>query len=185
MNDNSIKILPATLNDSEGLLKLHQTGRYETEIGLVPEYAQATLDSGYYEKLWRERFPDADYQVITAKIGQQLVGFSRFGVLDEPEYPAEKLGQLKTGLGELHQLYVSKNYRGKRGIGSQLYRATLELMKQSGYKHMLIAMIEGNTAARSFYKKLGASHLYTYRDTMERGGKILHKNVSVYIHENI
>jgi ribosomal protein S18 acetylase RimI-like enzyme len=185
MTKDSLTLAPATPDDREELLKLHKSARYETEIELVPEYAKETVDSGYYEKLWRQQFTDDGYQIIAAKIGNELVGFCRFGLLDEQEYPAEKLGSLKTGLGELHQLYVTKQYRGLHGIGRKLYSAALRLMHQFGYKCVLIAMVENNTAARAFYEKLGAEHLYTYLDTMKRGDKILHKNVAVYVHKNI
>jgi len=186
MNGVEIRLSPAAISDRENLLHLHKTARYETDMETVPEYAQATMESGYYEKLWNDNFPSTsgESQVIKAAISDHLVGFCRFGVLDY-EYPNEKLGNLKNGLGELHQLYVEKFYRGKYGVGEKLYRAAKEGLKQAGYRHMLISMIEGNAVARSFYEKAGAFHAYSYPDNVRRGDKVVRKMVAVYIHENI
>lgn len=187
------EILPYRLTfaevcDREKLQELHRNVRYEIDFPLVPEYTLANLNSDYYDKIWRQTFPTSDgsIPVIKADNGAgEIIGFCRYGTLLPLEYPPEKLGAYKDGLAELHQLYIKKEYRGKFGLGRKLYEAAKENLSRKSYKHMLIALIEGNVRARAFYEKMGAVHYYTYLDKLNRNGVEYRKNVCVYLHKNI
>jgi GNAT superfamily N-acetyltransferase len=155
MDSPDFYISTATSADRESLLRLHKDSRHQTDHAIVPEYADATKAAGYYEKLWRERFPEKDIVVLkaTARGDDRLLGFCAFGrpyAAEYPEeYPDKELGAYKSGLAELHQLYVAQEFHN-HGVGQALYRAALNRLKELGYRHLMIAALEGNNRAQTF-----------------------------------
>ena len=188
MNASDFHLSTATPDDRGRLLLLHKTVRVETDMPIMGENAEATWKAGYYETLWHEEFPIQRNTVIKAEIGGQLVGFSRFGApcfSEYPEeYPEEKLGDYKHDLGELHQLYIDKNFQNC-GLGRTLYFAALHKLKESGYRHMFISMYEVNPLARAFYEKMGARFHFSRADRATRGDKTFDIKVAAYLHKNI
>jgi ribosomal protein S18 acetylase RimI-like enzyme len=188
MNTSDFHLSIATPDDRERLLLLHKTVRVETDIPIVGEYAEALSKAGYYETLWHEEFPKQGTTVIKAESGGKLVGFARFGApcfSEYPEeYPDETLGNYKRDLGELHQLYIDKNFQNL-GLGKSLYFAALHNLKESGYRHMFVSMYEDNPRARAFYEKMGARFHFSRIDRATCGDRTFDIKVAAYLHKNI
>ncbi len=189
MINSDVHISLAQPNDREALLALHQDVRHATDRAIVPEYADATVKANYYQKLWCERFPEVGITVLKAESQDgHLMGFCSFGrpyIKEYPaEYPDEKLGVLKDGLAELHQLYVTRD-RHNHGLGRMLYDAALDHLKDQGYRHVMIAVHEGNTSARSFYEKMGAAFHFSIVHHVTRGDRVFHNRVGVYVHRDV
>jgi ribosomal protein S18 acetylase RimI-like enzyme len=188
MMESAFRLSLAQPDDREKLLELHKAVRYETDVAIVPDYAKENIASGYYEKLWREKFPENNISVLKAETEGQLVGFCSFGAPyfhEYPEdYPDEQLGSYKLGLAELHRLYIGKAFR-HQGLGRLLYLKACNRLKDAGYRNMLIVVQEDNKAARQFYEGMGA--LFTFGMTHEvvRNNRIFHNKVAVYLHHDL
>ena len=133
--------------DADEIAALHAESWRSAYEGLVPDdFLGAALDR-QRRQAWRDRFaaPDTDRRMVRLAVaGGQLVGFTC--VLADAE-PA--LGPL------LDNLHVKPGWRGL-GIGARLLadsRAWAQRIAPGEPMHLWV--IEGNTAARAFYRARG------------------------------
>lgn len=70
--------------------------------------------------------------------------------------------------GEIYALYIKYNARNS-GIGKKLIKKAMEILKDRGYKEVIIWCLKENKNARIFYEKIGGE-LYKERD-IEIGDK--------------
>ena len=70
-------------------------------------------------------------------------GYCRFGQSKEEKE-----------LGEVYALYVKNEFR-KCGIGKKLLEKVEEMLKNNGYKEMIIWCLQENKIGRNFYEKQG------------------------------
>lgn len=145
-----MNIRPATLDDPEGLARVHVDTWRAAYRGIVPD---ATLDGLSYARRaeqWREILLRATGTAITlvAEDDGQVVGFASAG-------PA-RMGP-ESYDGELWGLYVRPEYQG-RGLGRQLTVAAAEWLRAVGYRSMLVLVLTDNPA-RAFYEHLGGRYV--------------------------
>ena len=145
MTDYIVRI--ARPEDVESIAALHTESWRSAYRGLVP---QAFLDGPLGEErlhAWRERFASPQPErrhVLTAISGTTLVGFSCVLADADPEF-----GPL------VDNLHVKPGWRG-RGIGERLLRdsrAWAQAIAPGQPIHLWV--MEGNTAARRFYRAQG------------------------------
>lgn len=105
---------------------------------------QEYLDSLNYkdrEKRIREKYKKEKGIVY---VEDNLVkGYCRFGQSKEEKE-----------LGEVYALYVKNEFR-KFGIGKKLLEKAEEMLKNNGYKEMIIWCLQENKIGRNFYEKQG------------------------------
>lgn len=73
-----------------------------------------------------------------------IQGYCRFGINRDEE----------KNYGEIYALYISYNQR-KKGIGKELLKKAMDILKERSYKEILIWCLEENKEARKFYEKMG------------------------------
>jgi GNAT superfamily N-acetyltransferase len=139
----------ALASDTEAVAALHAESWRSAYRGLVPDdFLGPGLDAERLQA-WRDRFANVDPDrrlVLVAASDDQLIGFT--GVLADAE-PA--LGPL------LDNLHVKPGWRG-RGIGARLLHESREWVRQvAPGQPMHLWVMEGNTAARAFYRAQGGS----------------------------
>ena len=123
--------------------------------GIIDDEYLKNLDYKDKEKSIREKYQKRKSIVLEEGI---VKGYSRFGENREEE----------KDLGELYALYVKADERGKK-IGEKLLRKTASILKERGYKEMVIWCLKENKKARKFYEKMGGK-LYKTRN-IEIGNK--------------
>jgi GNAT superfamily N-acetyltransferase len=135
--------------DSDAIAALHAESWRSAYRGLVPDgFLGAGLDAERLQA-WRDRFaivPPDRRLVLLATSGDALIGFTC--VLADGE----------TGFGPLlDNLHVKPGWRG-RGIGARLLdesRAWVSRIAPGQPMHLWV--MEGNTAARAFYRAQGGT----------------------------
>ena len=123
--------------------------------GIIDDEYLKNLDYKDKEKSIREKYQKRKSIVLEEGI---VKGYSRFGENRDEE----------KDLGELYALYVEADERGKK-IGEKLLRKTASILKERGYKEMVIWCLKENKKARKFYEKMGGK-LYKTRN-IEIGNK--------------
>ena len=121
-------------------------------IKLMREFAEyeKLLDSLEItgEKLYKAAFTEESFvEILVANAADIAVGYALFF-----PYFASFRGQ--RGL-YLEDIYVSSEYRG-RGLGERLLREIARIARSRNYDRIDFQVLEWNTPAISFYKKLGA-----------------------------
>ena len=124
--------------------------------GIIDDEYLKNLDYKDKEKSIREKYQKQKSIVLDEE--GIVKGYSRFGENRDEE----------KDLGELYALYVEADERGKK-IGEKLLRKTASILKERGYKEMVIWCLKENKKARKFYEKMGGK-LYKTRN-IEIGNK--------------
>ncbi|MCB9965394.1 MAG: GNAT family N-acetyltransferase [Rhodospirillales bacterium] len=175
--------------DRMNLYRLHERARFATDVGIHPEYARATRDSGYYEGFWGNIFnkpelAEGSLIILKAVLEEKgIVGFAVAGAADEyGDYNREF--EL---LGELHQIYVSPEIKGC-GVGRELYEKSAEFLSNNGYQHMIMNVLGDpsgafNSAAAAFYESRGARVVGSVQEEKKRGDLVFSLNCPLIVQD--
>ena len=93
------------------------------------------------EKMIREKYKKEKSIVYVED--NIIKGYCRFGKNREGE-----------NIGEIIALYIKNEFR-RCGIGEKLVEKAKEILKERGYKEMIIWCLKENGAGRNFYEKQG------------------------------
>lgn len=142
-----MKIREATMSDLENIAQLHaQSWRIAYRGILSDAYLDGDLVADR-RALWQDRFvqPAAQQNILVAELNGTLVGFAcSFGSHDA------NWGNL------LENLHVAPAYKGV-GIGSRLVTHVAQWCARTQAADGLhLWVLAGNTAAQSFYQRIGA-----------------------------
>ncbi|GAB3145750.1 GNAT family N-acetyltransferase [Micromonospora sonneratiae] len=128
---------------------------------MLPRHVLDNLDEAWLARRWSaaiEAPPSAGHRVLVAvEQAEQsyLVGFAASGPADEealaPGEPAEALG---TGVAAVTDLLVEPRW-GRRGHGSRLLAASVDLWREDGFTTAVAWAFEGDAAMRKFLGSTG------------------------------
>ena len=146
---NNIEIRKRQREDSNTIANITTIEWNSTYKGIAPDWFLEELkenEEGRAQKLYDE-FNESKNNYLVAVVDGKVVGFSNYGVTDDPDFP---------NCAELRALYVYDDYHGY-GCGRKLVEATKEEMKKLGYDRMIICCFKGNPA-NDFYKHIGGKY---------------------------
>jgi RimJ/RimL family protein N-acetyltransferase len=139
-------IRPATAEDAEAAARVHMESWAATYTLEGPSLEQR-LDL-------HRRFPAS----FVAEVAGEIVGF--VGVGPSRDADAE---------GELYTIYVAPSHWGT-GVGRELIQAGEARLRELGYRHVVLWVLDGNARAQRFYESAGWS-LDGERRTIEFAGE--------------
>jgi [ribosomal protein S18]-alanine N-acetyltransferase len=129
-----ISILPALLDDLDAIMELERSG-----------------------------FPTAEQWSDHSWRGE-LLGEHRTILIARAPHPVGVISIMTTGeLADLHRLVVAPQSR-RRGIGTSLVRAGLEVVRQLGVRELILDVGYHNEPAIAFYQQLGFEQFNARRD---------------------
>jgi GNAT superfamily N-acetyltransferase len=146
---NDYTLRHARVSDTEAIAALHAESWRSAYRGLVPDdFLGPGLDAQRLQA-WRDRFAGVEPDrrlVLVAASDDQLVGFTCV------------LADAEPGFGPLlDNLHVKPGWRG-HGIGARLLHESREWVRQiAPGQPMHLWVMEGNAAARAFYRAQGGS----------------------------
>ncbi len=82
--------------------------------------------------------------------------------------------------GELYSIYLLNEVKGK-GFGKILFNHDIKVLKELGYKNMVLGCLKDNKTANEFYKYMGG--IYDYTRNIKIGNQQLEENI--YYFNNI
>jgi GNAT superfamily N-acetyltransferase len=145
-----LKIRPATINDAALLASL---------ILELAEYDQLAQEVGVNaEAIVRDGFgPHPKFRAVIAEQDGQAAGYAVF-------FEFYSTFQARTGLF-VDDIFVRPQFR-KKGIGRALLAHVARIAWQEGYFCMRWEVLDWNTPAIEFYKRLGAEFLDEWKAVM-------------------
>jgi GNAT superfamily N-acetyltransferase len=145
-----LKIRPATIDDAALLASL---------ILELAEYDQLAQEVGVNaEAIARDGFgPHPKFRAVIAELDGQAAGYAVF-------FEFYSTFQARTGLF-VDDIFVRPQFR-KKGIGRALLAHVARIAWQEGYFCMRWEVLDWNTPAIEFYKRLGAEFLDEWRAVM-------------------
>ena len=144
----------------------------ETYKGIVNStfLEEIMKNKDYYIKRKQEKFNENDHDYVLYENGVP-VGMTSVGKSRIPEFPDAL---------ELQTLYLLNKVKNK-GYGKFLFQYAVSILKELGYKSMVVACLKDNLPANGFYKHMGGK--LVFRRISQIGGEDLEENV--YYYENI
>jgi ribosomal protein S18 acetylase RimI-like enzyme len=101
-----------------------------------------------------ESIKEAKAIVLLAEMSGKPIGFIHLS------FPREEKYQISIGFATIHEIYVKPAYR-RLGVGNQLMKETLRIIKERNFKNVRLSVISRNVEAVQFYKKFGFK-IYRY-----------------------
>jgi GNAT superfamily N-acetyltransferase len=145
---SSIVIRPALAEDAEAIARVRVDSWRETYRGMIP---QAYLDAmqletsrAMWEKVLAAGSPAVG--VFVAERGTEIIGFSSGNRLAQPKHGFDS---------ELSAIYIRREFQ-HAGIGRRLVAQIARSQRALGASGLIVWVIAGNKAARTFYERLGA-----------------------------
>ncbi|WP_028531148.1 GNAT family N-acetyltransferase [Paenibacillus sp. UNC217MF] len=166
-----MRIRKATINDAEGIAKVHVDSWRTTYKGIIPDDFLSKLSYKKRTDVWIKNIEKEDNFVVLAENPEgQIVGFADCGKRETNIVPNS---------GDLTSIYILKEYHG-RGLGKELLRQLFLHFKFLGYQNIFVDVLEDNKT-RYFYEHYGAKLCDSTQIII--GGKAL--NELIYEWDNI
>jgi GNAT superfamily N-acetyltransferase len=128
---------------------------------MLPRHVLESLDEAYLQRGWQQAIdapPSPRHHVLVAiEQGEQsyLVGFAAIGPVDEQALaPTEPPGALGADVAAVTDLLVEPRW-GRRGHGSRLLAASVDLWRQDGFASAVAWAYDGDSATRKFLSSAG------------------------------
>jgi len=163
-----MKIRTATIQDAQGIGKVHVDSWRTTYKNIIPDSFLDKLSYEQREKLWERNINREDNYVLVAENEiREIVGFA---VASTRETNVER------NSSDLTSIYLLEEYQGKR-IGKLLLNELFMYFKQKRYQSIFVEVLAENKT-RFFYEYYGAEYVKTVQINI--GGKVLEEYVYVW-----
>ncbi len=166
-----LQIRRATINDAEGIAKVHVDSWRTTYKDIIPEEFLTNLSYKQRTELWIKNIGKTDNFVILAENKEgEIIGFADCWKRETNTEPDS---------GDLTSIYILKEYQGI-GLGKELLKVIFSRFNSLGYQKIFVNVLEDNKA-RYFYEYYGAHLCKSVQ--IKIGGKAL--NELIYEWDNI
>jgi len=157
-----VEVRDATLADAHGIATVLVASWRAAYRGLLPDEVLAGLSVADRERFWSaaltERPPNT--RMVVATDAGVVIGFAATG---PPLVPVDRADPT---LGDLYALYLAPDV-WRRGIGTRLHAAALDRLRDRGFTHAGLWVLDTNERALRFYTRLGWTN--TGRSRLDQG----------------
>lgn len=142
-----IDIRKAEFKDAEGIGNVHISAWRTTYIEILPQDFLDKLSQQDFIGRAQRRLDKIDLNCFVAIDSdlKKIIGFADFGNCREKNIDAD---------GELYAIYLHKDFQG-RGVGKRLFQIGFQVLKEKGFKKMMVSVFNQNTSTKIFYEKVG------------------------------
>ena len=145
-SSQSVDIRLATIDDAQGIAKVHVATWRDAYKALLPIEYLANLDENARAEKWRKALSAGAPCVLVAVMDDVVVGWIAFGPSRDED--------LDSRYAEVEAIYVESDV-WSRGIGTALIHAACERLRAKGYGTVALWVLKDNAAACSFYSRRG------------------------------
>ncbi len=134
--------------DAASIARVHVASWRSTYGGLVPDTHLDSLDEAAFTSRWQQWIGEEKVPILVAEDESGVFGFISGGPNRGPD-------SSNIYDGELYAVYLLQSHQC-RGVGRALVRQLAAILRDGGYRGMLVWLLEANPAA-GFYRRLGAA----------------------------
>jgi GNAT superfamily N-acetyltransferase len=141
-------IRTARPEDARPVAEVHVASWRHAYRGLLPEDSLERLSVDDREATWLGLFADPDPRsgAFVAEVDGRIVGFASFG--------PSRDDAASDRTGEVPAIYLDPAVLGT-GVGRELFEAATTALRDAGFAHATLWVLEANAPARRFYEKAG------------------------------
>lgn len=168
----NVQIVKATREDMDSYLRINTQCWNETYKGIIEDKFLEKINNELEDniKKLKHRYNKNDHRYILMyndkPVGMASCGYSRID-----EY---------LNSGEIYSLYLIDEVKDK-GFGKLLFEYCVNILKDIGYRDMIIGCLKDNTKANGFYKHMGGNIVLERKITI--GNQEVDENI--YYYKNI
>jgi GNAT superfamily N-acetyltransferase len=144
-----MRITELTDDHIDALAEVHTRGWQEGYRGQLPDELLDSLDPERRAEMWRRWLArDGDDLLVLLALDDEdrVIGFTATGPPRDDDVPDR--------CGELYAIYVEPD-RWSGGIGSELMAAASDGLRDAGFEHAVLWVLESNERTRRFYAHHG------------------------------
>ncbi|AEH36788.1 GNAT family N-acetyltransferase [Halopiger xanaduensis] len=121
-----------------------------TSFRLSPGQIDAITDEQLSDEAVADKIDDDETVLLVAETGEDIEGEAIAGFVE---------GRLSDDgeWGEINWLFVDPEHRG-HGIGTALYEAAADALRDRGVDHVCVTVLEANTEGHQFVEQFGLEH---------------------------
>ncbi|MDM5248349.1 GNAT family N-acetyltransferase [Lysinibacillus sp. G4S2] len=166
-----MKIREATMQDAQGIGKVHVDSWRTTYKDIIPDSFLNNLSYEQRTELWKKNITIKDNYVLVVEneLGE-IIGFATASNKETNDVPYSS---------DLTSIYLLEECQGK-GIGKQLLKELFIFFKKKNHQSIFVEVLAENKT-RYFYEYYGAEYVKTVQINI--GGKVLEE--FVYVWKNI
>jgi ribosomal protein S18 acetylase RimI-like enzyme len=143
---SEVEIRSATRNDWRELAAVHTESYRSTYRGIMPDDYLDDFTVDRLEKCYQQDLNAGTKQIGLLFVDRKAAGFIAFGKCSDVDLDAR--------YGEIREIYFLQAYQAK-GLGTKLIEWASGKLKELGYSHVSVWVLEDNAKARMFYERLG------------------------------
>jgi len=147
--ENDCEIRFNTYEDQEQIAKIKVDAWHETYKNII--------DKDYLDTLTYES-ETTKYQASFDEYKELVLVLENKNTKEILGYSCIKLDKTNYSDCELLSIYVKPGYKGL-GVGTKLFNASMERLRELGKKNMILWCIKDNNQSLEFYKRLGGTYL--------------------------
>jgi GNAT superfamily N-acetyltransferase len=148
-----MEIRRALTSDASGVATIHVRSWQAAYKGLLPPEFLDQLDIDARKGGWQQTIAEADWPrtgtLVAAEANAHIIGFAHVGASRDDDADGQT--------GELAAIYLLPAVWGS-GVGRRLMAAAVNVLRDAGYAHAILWVLDGNENARRFYEA-GGWHL--------------------------
>jgi GNAT superfamily N-acetyltransferase len=144
-----VEIRAATSEDIESIARIHVACWKTAYRGILPDATLDALRVEQREELWRRWIAGPGVHALVGVRDGRIVGFTRL-------CPARVIEDPPEAAAEVTHLYVDPAVQSS-GAGRALLERALAIAHSSGYRTLVLWVLEKNLIARRFYRRFGLS----------------------------
>ena len=140
-------IRKAKTNDSEKITRIHINSWKTTYSEFFPEKIFINQEKNFEQRnnnIKEAIEKDNEYHYIVYEEDNNILGFACYGKGRGNDY---------VDMGEVYSIYIEKENQ-RKGIGKELITECFDLLKNMGYKNIIVRCLKGNPS-ENFYTALG------------------------------
>lgn len=142
----SLRIRLARTQDAPDLARIHVLSWQSAYKGLLPDSLLEGMSIAVRTRQWAEWLQAGEMEhFLVAESESSLIGFATGGALRGTH------GHFDC---EVAAIYLLPEAQGQ-GVGRRLFDQMTGALRADGYEHLLVWVLASNSAARSFYERLG------------------------------
>ena len=144
---DKIIVRSANVNDAKSIASVHMESINYTYKGLLPFEIINKKSLEQRIENWQRIIESGNSTTIIAAINDSIVGFSNLS-------PARTEGIDPTTTGELNTIYIHPDHLNK-GLGKAIWNEQLKHVKENKYQEIITWVLNSNSNAHRFYKRVG------------------------------
>ena len=137
----------ATPSDARGIAEVHVAAWQAVYRGLLPDTLLDNLSVDDSEQRWAGRLTGAWGQFLVSERDGDVVGFAACGATQDADANRQETG-------EVYVVYVRPR-EWRRGHGRSLLGESLSLLREQGFREVMLWVLEDNRQAIAFYEAEG------------------------------